>query len=448
MRILIFTQHFPPETAATGRRGFDLAESLARRGHQVTVLTGVPNHPSSLGRPFCQSAPRREVSAAGYSVVRVPVFRSEDPRTINRLLTYSIFGLSAAWAGLRQPPPDVILAVSPLPAGLAALPAHWWHRAPLVFDLQDIWPDSALAVGVMRPRLAFRLLRLLERFFYRRCALIVGITEGFRHYLIRLGMDPARVAVVPNGVGREMFGAATAGRKFSKSHDLDGKFVVGYAGNIGLAQGLATLLDAADALRASAVKFLLVGEGTDKARLRKLARIRGLGNVEFLEGVPRERVAPILASCDALLLILRRDPLFEITIPSKLYEYMAAGKPILCSVGGEAAGLVASARCGLSVMPSDGAALARAVEKLGQAPPALRRKMGRRGERCARERFSRDRLMAGYAEIVEDLASRQVEPAFRFKLPALRELASWKTWRLFAGHLLGMFSLAFCLLNS
>jgi putative colanic acid biosynthesis glycosyltransferase WcaI len=448
MRILIFTQHFPPETAATGRRAFDLAESLARRGHQVAVLTGVPNHPSSLGRPFCQPAPRREVASAGYSVLRVPVFCSEDTRTINRVLTYSTFALSAAWAGLRQPAPDVILAVSPLPAGLAALPAHWIRGAPLVFDLQDIWPDSALAVGVMRPHLAFRLLRLLERFFYRRCALIVGITEGFRHYLIRLGMDPARVAVVPNGVGREMFGAATSGRKFSKSHDLDGKFVVGYAGNIGLAQGLATLLDAADALRARAVKFLLVGEGTDKARLRKLARIRGLGNVEFLEGVPRERVAPILASCDALLLILRRDPLFEITIPSKLYEYMAAGKPILCSVGGEAAGLVASARCGLSVMPSDGAALARAVEKLDQAPPALRRKMGRRGERCARERFSRDRLMAGYAEFVEGLALRQVEPAFRFKLPALRELASWKTWRLFAGHLLRMFSLVFCLLNS
>jgi putative colanic acid biosynthesis glycosyltransferase WcaI len=447
MRILIFTQHFPPETAATGRRAFDLAESLARRGHQVTVLTGVPNHPSSLGRPFCQPAPRREVAAAGYSVVRVPVFRSEDTRTINRVLTYATFALSAAWAGLRQPPPDVILAVSPLPAGLAALPAHWMRRAPLVFDLQDIWPDSALAVGVMRSRLPLRPLRRLERFFYRRCALIVGITEGFRRYLIRLGTDPARVAVIHNGVGREMFGAATPGWKFRKSHDLDGKFVVGYAGNIGLAQGLATLLDAADALRASAVKFLLVGEGTDKARLRKLARIRGLRNVEFLEGVPRERVAPILASCDALLLILRRDPLFEITIPSKLYEYMAAGKPILCSVGGEAAGLVASARCGISVEPSDGAALARAVEKLSEAP-ALRRNMGRRGERCAREQFPRDNLMVEYAKFVEGLVSRQRKSVFRFKLPALKELASWKTWGLFAGHLWRIFSLVICLLNS
>lgn len=446
MRILIFTQHFRPETAATGRRAFDLAESLAGRGHQVTVVTGVPNHPSSLGRPFCQRAPRREVAAAGYSIVRVPVFRSENTRTLNRLLTYATFALSAAWAGLRQPPPDVILAVSPLPTGLAALPAHWVRRAPLVFDLQDIWPDSALAVGVMRPRLALRLFRRLECFLYRRCALIVGITDGFRRYLIHLGMEPARVAVIPNGVDWQTFGAATAGREFSKCHDLDGKFVVGYAGNIGLAQGLATLLDAAAALRSSAVKFFLVGEGTDKARLRKLARIRGLGHVEFLEGVPREQVAPILASCDALLLILRRDPLFEITIPSKLYEYMAAGKPILCSVGGEAAGLVASARCGLSVEPSDGAALASAVEKLREAP-ALCREMGRRGKRSARELFSRDSLMADYAESVEDLVARQRKPAFRSNLPAARDVASQNRWRLIAGHLLRIFSLVFWLIR-
>lgn len=446
MRILIFTQHFPPETAATGRRALDLAESLAGRGHHVTVLTGVPNHPSSLGRPFCRSVPRREVAAAGYSVVRVPVFRSPNTRTLDRLLTYATFALSAAWAGLRQSAPDVILAISPLPTGLAALPAHWMRRAPLVFDLQDIWPDSALAVGVMRPRLMLRLLRRLECFFYRRCALIVGITEGFRRYLIRLGMDPARVAVIHNGVDWQMFGAGTADPEFSKSHEMVGKFVVGYAGNIGLAQGLATLLDAADALQGSPVKFLLVGEGTDKARLQKLARIQRLGNVEFLEGVPRELVAGILASCDALLLILRRDPLFEITIPSKLYEYMAAGKPILCSVGGEAAGLVAAARCGLPIEPSDGTALARAVERL-RADPVLCHDMGRTGKRCARERFSRDSLMADYAELVEGLVSRQRKPTFRFNLPATRDVASRKSWRLIAGSLLRIFSLVFWLLS-
>jgi glycosyltransferase involved in cell wall biosynthesis len=424
MRILIFTQHFPPETAATGRRAFDLAESLAQLGHKVTVLTGVPNHPSSLARPFCQRAPRREIAAAGYSIVRVSVFRSEDTRALNRLLTYATFALSAAWAGLRQARPDVILAVSPLPAGLAALPVHWLRGAPLAFDLQDIWPDSAVSVGVMQPCLALRLLRRLERFFYRRCVLIVGITEGFRRYLIQLGIEPEHVAVIPNGVDLEMFSGVTACSELRKSHEAEGEFVVGYAGNIGRAQDLSTLLDAADALRASPVKFILLGEGTDKARIQKLARIQDLEYVEFLDGVPRKQVAPVLASCDALLLILRSDPLFEITIPSKVYEYMAAGKPILCSVGGEASGLVSQARCGISIEPSDGAALARAVETLRENP-GLCKEMGRRGKHCARERFSRLRLMADYGESIASLASQDRKTTFPFRLPALKHPA----WR-------------------
>jgi glycosyltransferase involved in cell wall biosynthesis len=446
MRVLIFTQHFPPETVATGRRAFDLAESMARRGHQVAVITGVPNHPSSLGRPFCQSASRLEISPAGYRIVRVSVFRSQDARALHRLLSYGTFALSAAWAGFRQKRPDTILAISPLPAGLAAMLVRWGRRAPLVFDLQDIWPDSAVAVGVMQPSPSLRLLRRLERFFYRRCALIVGITEGFKQYLLSLGVPPERLAVIHNGVDRQMFDAAEAGRSFGNSHEPDAKFVVGYVGNLGLAQGLETLLDAADVLREGPVKFLLAGEGTDKPRLRKLARIRELRNVEFVDGVPRDRVAPILAACDAFLLVLRKHPLFEITIPSKIYEYMAAGKPILCSVEGEAAALVSSSRCGLVVKPSDGEALAAAVEKLRE-DPALCREMGESGKRCAHEPFSRDSLMAGYAELVEGLASAGPMPAIGTVRPAPRSLSFRNPWRLISVPLLRMFFLIFWLFD-
>lgn len=426
MKILIFTQHFPPETVATGRRACDLAESMAESGHSVTVITGVPNHPSSLNRPFCQDVARTEKSAAGYRIFRVPVFRSTNTRAMHRLLTYGTFILSSVWAGLRQESPDIILAISPLPTGLAAMLAHWWHRAPLVFDLQDIWPDSALAVGVMEPSATLRLLRRLERFFYRRCALVVGISEGFRHYLMTLGVKPERVAVIHNGVDCRRFTRREANQEFRRFRKLDGHFVVGYVGNIGLAQGLETVLDAAEALRAQPVKFLLVGEGTDKRRLLRLAGKRTLTNVQFLDGVPRDRVASILEACDAFLLILRNDPLFEITIPSKLYEYMAAGKPIICSVGGEAARLVASARCGLAVTPSDAGALASAVQTL-RADPVLCRAMGQMGRRCARERFSREKLMADYARRVEALGCVNQSPASQFCLASTKNL---KTRRL------------------
>jgi putative colanic acid biosynthesis glycosyltransferase WcaI len=444
MRVLIYSQHFPPETVATGRRAYDLAESMAKRGHQVTVITGVPNHPSSLGRQFCQPASRLEISPSGYRIVRVPVFRSQDARALHRLLTYGTFTLTAAWNGFRQERPGAILAVSPLPAGLAAMLVHWVHRAPLVFDLQDIWPDSAVAVGVMQSSLALRLLRRLERFFYRRCALIVGITEGFRQYLLSLGVPSERLAVIHNGADWQMFAAAEAVRPSGNLHQTDAKFVVGYVGNLGLAQGLTTLLDAADVLREGPVKFLLAGEGTDKPRLRKLARIGELRNVEFVDGVPRDQVAPILAACDAFLLVLRNHPLFDITIPSKIFEYMAAGKPILCSVGGEAAGLVSSARCGLVVKPSDGEALAAAIETL-RGDPALCREMGESGKRCARERFSRDSLMAGYAELVEGVATAGRKPAIGTVRPAPVSLSFRNPWRFISGRLLRMFFLIFWL---
>jgi len=437
MKFLIFSQHFPPETVATGRRAYNLAEALALRGHHVTVITGVPNHPSSLNLSFCKGAPLEEMAQAGYRILRVPVFRSEGTRTRNRILTYATFALASAWAGLGQKKPDAILAISPLPTGLAAMLVHCWHRAPLIFDLQDIWPDSALAVGVVQSGLVLRVLRWVEQFFYRRCALIVCITHGFRRYLLKLGVAADRLAVIHNGVEWKLFADAESDRDFRQPHHLNGKFVVGYVGNIGLAQGLDTLLDAAEELRSKPITFLAVGEGTDKDRLQTLARTRGITNVEFLEGVPRERVPALLAACDALLLMLRSDPLFEITVPSKLYEYMAAGRPVICSVGGEAAGLVEKFRCGISVPPSSGSALAAAIRKLCE-DPALRREMGERGKYCAREIFPCDRLMSSYTELAEATARPGYEPAGRQKFPHLVTAFSGKgNMRLRAGDLKG-----------
>jgi colanic acid biosynthesis glycosyl transferase WcaI len=406
MRLLIFTQHFPPETVATGRRASDLAESLTSRGCHVTVITARPNHPSSLGLPFCQQAAQDEFSAEGYRILRVPLFSSADPGTLKRFLNYATFMLSAAWWGIRQPRPDAILAVSPLPTGLAALPAHWWHRVPLVFDLQDIWPDSALAIGVMERGWLLRMLRRLERFFYWRCARVVGISDGFKRYLLDLGLPPERVAVIHNGVDWEKFGGAPPSDELRRVEQLAGKFVVGYIGNLGRAQRLDTVLEAAQQLRSEPVVFLLLGEGVEKQRLTALARVRGLQNVRFLQGVPRKDVPSVLATCDALLVILRDDPLFRITIPSKIYEYMAAGKPILCSVGGEGTALVVEARCGLPVRPSDGSALADSVRML-LADPSLCRALGEAGAAWARARFARSGLMGAYADLMERLSGRK-----------------------------------------
>jgi colanic acid biosynthesis glycosyl transferase WcaI len=402
MRITILAQCFPPETAATGRRAEDLAEALADRGHEVTVITGRPNHPSTVGRLLCQNVPDSESVPEGYQVVRVPVFRSADCRALKRVLNYATFMLAAAWAGVKRSRPDAIIAISPLPTGFAALLIHWWHCSPLVFDLQDIWPDSARAVGVMNEGLAIRLLRKLERLLYRCSERVVVISEGFRRYLVELGVPAERVVVIHNGADTQRFGPARAEARLREAGPLRRRFVVGYIGNHGLAQGLDTVLDAARSLSAEPATFVLIGEGVDKAGLQAAARAAGPANVWFLRGVPRRRVPGLLAACDALLVILRDDPLFQITIPSKLYEYMAAGKPILCSVGGEAAALVAEAGCGIAVRPGDASALAQGVVQLMSDPPGSR-KLGEAGARWVRANFDRSALMEAYAALVEAL---------------------------------------------
>jgi colanic acid biosynthesis glycosyl transferase WcaI len=402
MQIIVLSQYFLPETTATGRRAEDLAEALADRGHEVTVITGRPNHPSTVGRLFCQNVPDSERAPRGYRVVRVPVFRSADGRALKRLLNYATFMLAAAWAGMRHSRPDAIIAVSPLPAGLAALLIHWRHRSPLVFDLQDIWPDSARAVGVMNEGPAMRLLRGLERLLYRCSDRVVVISEGFRRYLTALGVPAERIAVIHNGVETQRFCRVRAEARIRRAGPVRGRYVVGYIGNLGLAQGLDTLLEAAHCLDGEPVAFLLIGEGVDKPRLQAAARQAGLTNVRFLRGVPRRRVPGLLAACDALLVILRPDPLFHITIPSKLYEYMAAGKPILCSVGGEAAALVAEAGCGIPIRPGDGCTLAQGVMRL-MLHPSGSRALGEAGARWVGAHFDRSTVMDAYAELVESL---------------------------------------------
>ena len=196
--------------------------------------------------------------------------------------------------------------------------------------------------------------------------------------------------------------------------------MVGYIGNLGLAQRLDTVLEAAEQLRNEPVAFLLLGEGVDKQRLMALARARSLQNLRFLQGVPRKNVPSVLATCDALLVILRDHPLFRITIPSKIYEYMAAGKPILCSIGGEGTALVVEARCGLPVRPSDGSALAGGVRAL-LADPSLCRALGGAGSAWVRARFARSGLMDVYADLLERLSGREAQLPRAAEPPPLQD---------------------------
>jgi glycosyltransferase involved in cell wall biosynthesis len=279
-------------------------------------------------------------------------------------------------------------------------------RRPFIFDLQDIWPESAKVCGLLREGAVLRGLRRVEELVYRRCAAVTVITPGFREYIVGHGVEPSRVHVVHNGVDVGLFNANAPDDEFVSRHGLEGKFIVLYFGNVGLAQNLETLLRASEALQSDdAFAFVILGDGVDKSRLKQWAAARGLRNCRFVDTQPRERLPGIVAAAHVLVVMLRPSELFEITIPSKLYECLAAGKPILCAVAGDAAEIVRNAGAGLTVTPGDVTAVVRAIQTIRDDYPMFVREASRAREYVKRH-YSRDRIGAQYEEICSDVMGR------------------------------------------
>jgi colanic acid biosynthesis glycosyl transferase WcaI len=402
MKILLISQHFPPETAATGRRAMDLAEELSGFGHRVAVVTGWPNHPASAG---INARNNGKPSATGskYRVYRTRVWRTSWAGPLHRMLTYGTFAVTAAWrATCLARWADVVVAISPLPTGVVGLLASCVGRRPFIFDLQDIWPESAKVCGLLREGIVLRGLRQVEEFLYRRCTALTVIAPGFRDYLVRHGVEPSRVHVVHNGVDPGLFNGDGPDDEFVSRYGLEGKFIVLYFGNVGLAQNLETLLRAAEVLQDDdAFRFVILGDGVDKSRLMKLAASRGLRNCQFVDTQPRERLPGIVAAAHVLVVMLRPAELFEMTIPSKLYECLAAGKPIVCAVAGDAAEIVRNAGAGVTVTPGDVAGVVRAIQTIRADYPMFARETFRARE-YVKQHYSKDQIGAQFEEICSD----------------------------------------------
>lgn len=397
MRILLLTQWFQPEPHF---KGLDFAKALQAMGHDIEVLTGFPNYPGGKVYPGYRVRPLQREVLDGIRVTRGYLYPSHDRSALGRVANYVSFAVSTALLALTMRKPDVTYVYTPpMTAATAAVALRLFRGVPFVPDVQDLWPDTLAATGMIgNPRL-LGLVGMWTNFVFRRAARIVVLSDGFRVRLVERGIK-APVAVIHNWAPPEIIQVA-AQLPASVPDQSDRRFTIVFAGNMGKAQGLETVLDAAALLRDEPVRFLLVGGGVETDALRSQAQAMNLSNVEF--GAPRrpEAMGDVFAQADALLVHLRDDPLFAITIPSKTQAYMAIGKPILMGVRGDAARMLEKAGAGVVFNPNDAPALAKAIMTMKAAPTAARQRMGEAGACFYREHLS---FKIGVAAIERELA--------------------------------------------
>lgn len=369
MHILFLTDNFPPEVNAPASRTFEHCREWVRAGHKVTVITGAPNFPKGRVYPGYRNRPYSSEDVEGIRVVRVWTFISANQGFVRRTLDYQSFMVTATLASLAIRDVDVVVGTSPqFFTVCSAYVVSRLKRIPFVFELRDLWPESIKAVGAMRESWLLRRLERLEAFLYRKASYIVSVTHSFRRHLIERGVDGNKIGVVTNGVDLARFKPRQKDPELVARYGLEGKFVAGYIGTHGMAHGLEVMLAAAEQMsRVPAGKdyvFLLLGDGARKKALQEQARSIGLENVIFLDSVPKDDVVRYWSLLDVSVIHLKKMDLFSTVIPSKLFESMGMGIPILHGVAGESADIVTREKVGLVFEANNASELVSALQRL------------------------------------------------------------------------------------
>jgi glycosyltransferase involved in cell wall biosynthesis len=393
---------------APAARAAELSHHWARMGHDVTVLTGFPNHPTGIVPENWRSRLRRlryTETVDGVQVVRTWLWPLPNRKAHERIRNYASFCVSAGITGLALHKPDVIIATSPqLLVALSGWWLAWWKRVPFVFEVRDLWPESLAAVGAGNEgSLLHRTLGAIAGFLYRRADRIVVVAPAFVDHLVRYWNVPAaKISIVENGVETDLFRLDPAALEVRKQLKLEDRFLICYIGTMGNAHGLETLIAAAEELQSALPRamFLLIGEGAEKERIVQLAAARGLTNIQFLGQQLRERIPAYVSAADVCLVMLKKTELFKTVIPTKLLEYMACERPVIVAVDGQARQIVEEAGAGIFVEPENSQDLVKAVVDLAE-DPERRRLMGASGRQYIVNRSSREKTARDYLTVLE-----------------------------------------------
>jgi glycosyltransferase involved in cell wall biosynthesis len=407
MRILFLSHYFPPEGNAPASRTFENCRRWVRRGHEVTVVTGAPNHPNGIVYDGYENRWRSREWIEGIEVVRVLTYVAANKGTVRRIFNYLSYMFSASLASLEARAPDVIIATSPqFFCGWAGVIASRLHRVPLLLEIRDIWPESIAAVGAIRSQGVMRALERLELGMYAAARHIVTVGEGYRRCLHAKGVADERISVVMNGIDREIFRPMSPDLELRRRLGVGDRFVVSYSGTIGMACGLDVVLRAAGTLRGKGrddIVFLLVGDGAVREELQAEAERQRLDNVIFTGRQDKSLMPSFLAISGASLVHLKRTDLFTTVMPSKIFEAFGMARPIVIGVPGEAGDLVERAGAGVAIEPENAEQLVDAVERLAD-DPALCERLGRAGHAYGVRHHDRDHLADDYLQVISRVA--------------------------------------------
>ena len=407
MKITFLCQYFPPEMGAPSARTYEHSRYWAATGHDVTVVTGFPNHPTGIIRPEYRGMFARSEKIEGINVFRTWIYCAANKGFFKRVLNFlSFFFSSWVMGAILTERPHVVIGTSPqFFCAVSAYLLSVVKRVPFVFEVRDIWPQSAVELGALKNPWIIRVLERIELYLYRHAALIVIVAESFRRHIVEKGIDPQKITMIPNGIDAQYLdNGAIDPLQLRAEYGLEGKFIVSYIGTHGMSHALDTVLRAAHELKAdSGVHFLFIGEGAEKKKLQAQTQELALQNITFLNEQPREQLLSFYRASNVSLVPLRDLPIFKTVLPSKIFELMGTGCPIICSVQGEAQALIERANAGLCIAPEDVEALVNAIRQL-QSDKALQSSLAANGEKFVRLHYLRSNLAAKYIEEVSKIA--------------------------------------------
>lgn len=406
MRILYIHQYFTTRAGSGGTRSYEFARRWVRAGHQVTMITTANERAglSTRGRRIS----RQDIEGIDLLLIQCPYSNYMSFR--RRLVAFFAFMIWATWVGIRYVGQvDVVFATStPLTVGIPGVLLSWWKRAPFVFEIRDLWPEAPIQLGALRSPLLIALARGLERFLYHVAKHIVTLSPGMYDALAQTGISKSKLSMIPNCADLDLFQPRGKDPQLLAKYNLQGKFVLTYAGAMGIANGLTTLIKTAKLLQErgeSDIHLLLVGDGKERPHLERLASECQLSNITFLPPVSKLELAKLLSLSDVCLTVFASLPVLETNSPNKFFDSLALGRPVLINFGGWMRDVLERHNAGIAVPSNDPEELATKIIQL-RSQPELLAEMGRNARGLAEREYDRDKLAQQLEEVLSSIVSR------------------------------------------